>query len=251
MRKFILHFALNILHFVFSGTYKMLQRTLEPEIMDTADDAREYDAMDHAAVNSLFVSDLLQALGAWGNAPASQPRAPLRILDLGDGTAQIPIELARRALHVHITALDAAISMLALGSRNISAANLAGRITFALADAKQLPFADGAFDAVISNSIVHHIPEPRAVVAEAIRVTAPGGLLFHRDLARPLDEPAVQVLVNTYANEATPYQRRLFADSLRAALTAEEMAALAASFGFDRATVKKTSDRHWTWSVTK
>jgi hypothetical protein len=61
----------------------------------------------------------------------------------------------------------------------------------------------------------------------------------------------VQVLVNTYANEATPYQRRLFADSLRAALTAEEMADLVASFGFDRASVTMTSDRHWTWVATK
>ena len=32
----------------------MLPRILEPEVMDTADDAREYDAMDHAAVNHAF-----------------------------------------------------------------------------------------------------------------------------------------------------------------------------------------------------
>jgi ubiquinone/menaquinone biosynthesis C-methylase UbiE len=228
----------------------MLQRILEPELMDTADDAREYDAMDHAAVNSLFVSDLLVAMGGWGRVSASPQTASMRVLDLGAGTAQIPIELARRALHIRITAVDAAESMLALARTNIVAANFADRIDVALADAKRLPFADGAFDAVISNSIVHHIPEPRAVIAEAIRVTAPGGLLFHRDLARPLDEPAVQVLVNTYANEATPYQRRLFADSLRAALTVEEMAALVASFGFDRSAVKMTSDRHWTWCAS-
>ena len=59
-----------------------------------------------------------------------------------------------------------------------------------LADAKQLPFDAASFPVVISNSIVHHIAEPRDVIAEAIRVTAPGGLLFHRDLARPDDEPA-------------------------------------------------------------
>jgi ubiquinone/menaquinone biosynthesis C-methylase UbiE len=228
----------------------MLQRTLEPELMDTAEDAREYDAMDHAAVNALFVSDLLDAMRAWGNAPAGNDHASLRILDLGAGTAQIPIELARRAPHVKITAVDAAESMLALARTNIAAANLTDRIDVALADAKTLPFADGAFEAVLSNSIVHHIPDPRGVIAEAVRVTAPGGLLFHRDLARPLDEPAVQVLVNTYANAATPYQRRLFGDSLRAALTAEEMADLVVSVGFDRDRVKMTSDRHWTWCAS-
>lgn len=234
----------------------MLSRILEPELMDTADDAREYDAMDHAAVNALFVTDLLTAMsdwsqGGWGRAPASPQRNALSLLDLGAGTAQIPIELARRAPNVHITAVDAAESMLTLAHTNIAAAGFTDRITPTLADAKHLPFDDASFHVVISNSIVHHIPEPRAVIAEEIRATAPGGLLFHRDLARPVDEPALQVLVNTYANEATPYQRRLFAESLHAALTADEVGDIVASFGFDRATVKMTSDRHWTWSATK
>ena len=173
--------------------------------------------------------------------------ATLRILDLGAGTAQIPIELARRAPNVHITAVDAAASMLALARTNIAAAGLTDRIDLTLADAKQLPFDSASFPVVISNSIVHHHPGAAGRIAEAIRVAAPGGLLFHRDLARPDDEPALQQLVTTYAAESTPYQRNLFADSLRAALTVEEMGDLVAGFGFDRDTVRMTSDRHWTW----
>jgi hypothetical protein len=61
----------------------------------------------------------------------------------------------------------------------------------------------------------------------------------------------LEVLVNTYANEATAYQRRLFGESLRAALTVEEMASLVADFGFARSTVRMTSDRHWTWITAK
>ena len=68
------------------------------------------------------------------------------------------------------------------------AAGLAERIELVLADAKRLPFPDGAFPAVISNSIVHHIAEPADVLAEAVRVATPGGLQFHRDLCRPNDE---------------------------------------------------------------
>ena len=209
--------------------------------MDSADDAREYDAMDHSAVNAQFVTDLLPHLNC----------SPLQILDLGAGTAQIPIELARRALYTHITAVDAAASMLAVARANIAAANLTNRIDPILADAKHLPFADNSFHAVISNSILHHIADPQAVVAEAIRVTARGGLLFHRDLARPADETELRHLVETYAGTATPYQRKLFSDSLRAALTLEEMRDLVASFDFARDTVQMTSDRHWTWSATR
>jgi len=216
----------------------MLQRLLEPEVMDTEADAREYDAMDHAAVNSQFVSDLCAMLGV---------DAAVRVLDLGTGTAQIPIELCQRAPRVQMTAVDAAENMLKLARTNVTAAGLADRIELLHSDAKMLHIP--LYDAVISNSIVHHIAEPRQVVAEAIRLTLPGGVLFHRDLARPQDETTLEQLVATYAGEATPYQRKLFADSLRAALTVEEIQSLVAEFGFALETVQMTSDRHWTWSA--
>lgn len=228
----------------------MLPRILEPEVMDTAHDAREYDSMDHAAVNTLFATDLLDAL--------TDPSITRSILDLGAGTAQIPIELARRSPHLRITAIDAAESMLALAQQNITTAGLTHRIALVHADAKRLVatrsgarFETGSYDAVISNSILHHIPDPREVVAEAIRVTASGGLLFHRDLCRPGDEAELDRIVNTYAADATPYQRKLFTDSLHAALTLDEIQQLVAEFGFAVETVRMTSDRHWTWSATK
>jgi len=224
----------------------MLQRLLEPELMDTYDDAREYDAMDHRAVNTQFVTDLLAALVDCRLPYQGSPL--LRILDLGAGTAQIPINLARRTPDAHITAIDAAESMLTLAHQNVTAAGVTNRIDLLLADAKRLPFADASFPIVISNSIFHHIAEPRDCMAEAIRVTAPGGLLFHRDLARPCDEEQLKHLVNTHAASATPYQRKLFSDWLRAALTLEEIRALVAQFGFQPDAVQLTSDRHWTWS---
>src|SRR6478672_5889724 len=99
----------------------MLPRILEPEVMDSAQDAAEYDAMDHASVNVAFVTDLFVAIKNWSLQRPVQATTPLRILDLGAGTAQIPIELARRAPNIHITAIDAAESMLALARQNIAA----------------------------------------------------------------------------------------------------------------------------------
>jgi ubiquinone/menaquinone biosynthesis C-methylase UbiE len=222
----------------------MLPRTLEPEVMDTAEDAREYDTMDHAEVNRSFVTDLLAA------APDSSRGRPV-LLDLGAGTGLITIELCRRADSVRVVAVDAAIHMLSLARRNVESSGLADRIELLRADAKHLAFADESFDAVISNSIIHHIPEPRRLVAEAVRVTAPGGLLFHRDLCRPPDGQTLGQLVSKYAADATPYQRKLLADSLPAALTLEEMRSLVAEFGFAKDTVQMTSDRHWTWSANR
>ena len=255
----------------------MIPRILEPELMDTAEDAHEYDAMDHSIVNAQFVTDLLQVLtdwsrqrdhlGGWGRGEAEPPDTGtggssalrgldpshplLKILDLGAGTAQIPIELARRAPYVEITAVDAAQSMLDVARENIAAAGLTDRIKLALTDAKNLPFDSGSFPVVISNSIVHHIGQPQDFLAEAVRVTAQGGLLLHRDLARPDNEEELEHIVNTYAADATPYQRRLFANSLRAALTADEMGNLVAQFAADPESVQMTSDRHWTWAAIK
>src|SRR5262245_52046396 len=107
----------------------MLTRVLEPEVMDSDADAREYDAMDHAAVNSQFVTDLLAVL---------RNDLDIHMLDLGTGTAQIPVELCRRTPHVQITAIDAAASMLALARRNVAAAGLNDRIELIHADAKSL-----------------------------------------------------------------------------------------------------------------
>jgi ubiquinone/menaquinone biosynthesis C-methylase UbiE len=219
--------------------------------MDSDEDAREYDAMDHAAVNAQFVTDLLEAVADWS------PQRPvhggdvlqLEVLDLGAGTGQIPIELCRRVPDVHVVAVDAAASMLAVAREDVAAAGLADRIELVLADAKRLPFSSASFPVVISNSIVHHIAEPASVLAEAVRVTAPGGSLFHRDLARPHDEIELERIVATYVGDATQYQKKLFSESLRAALTLEEMQSLVAGFGYSLETVGMTSDRHWTWAA--
>jgi ubiquinone/menaquinone biosynthesis C-methylase UbiE len=218
----------------------MLPRVLEPEVMDSPEEARDYDAMDHAAVNRAFVADFL---AAWDG------RNP--VLDVGTGTAQIPIELCRQAPAAKVVAIDLAEHMLRVGRANVNKAGLTDRVRLEARDAKALPDADGSYAAVISNSIVHHIPEPAGVLAEMARVAAPGAVLFVRDLLRPPDEAALRRLVDAYAGGANDHQRQMFADSLHAALTLDEMRALVAALGFDASSVQQTSDRHWTWSATR
>lgn len=221
----------------------MLPRLLEPEVMDSAQEAHDYDSMDHSAVNRRFVEDLLATLDAAGDSQSPT------VLDLGTGTAQIPIELCRQQPGIRVVALDLAEEMLKLARRNVSAAGLDDRIECRLCDAKRLPLADGSFTAVMSNSIVHHIPQPAAALAEAVRVCRPGGRLFFRDLLRPNNQAELQWLVEQYAAGATERQRALFAASLYAALTVEEMQRLVAALGFPKNTVTQTSDRHWTWNA--
>jgi ubiquinone/menaquinone biosynthesis C-methylase UbiE len=217
----------------------MLARVLEPEVMDSAEEARDYDAMDHSTVNRVFVADFL-AFWDGGN--------PL--LDVGTGTAQIPIELCRQSSTAgEVVGIDLAEQMLKVGRDNVQRAGLDQRIRLDCVDAKHPPYAAGSFGAVMSNSIVHHIPEPATVLAEMARLVCPGGVLFIRDLLRPPDEATLQSLVATYAGQANSHQKQMFAASLRAALSLAEIRDLVSSLRYDPGNVRQTTDRHWTWSA--
>ncbi len=218
----------------------MLERILEPEVMDTMDEAVDYDSMDHSQVNRQFVEDLLAA-GA----------EPQDVLDLGTGTAQIPIVLCDQCSGCRVMAVDLSIAMLEVARFNIEAAGHGDRIELRHVDAKRLSLDDATFDVVMSNSIVHHVPEPETVMAEAVRLTSPGGRLFFRDLLRPADKATLQQLVDTYTGNENQHQQKMFADSLHAALTLEEVRAIVVDLGFAADTVRATSDRHWTWSARK
>ncbi len=225
----------------------MLPRTLEPEVMDSREEAVDYNAMDHSQVNRAFIDDFLAAAseyiigGAFDAANVS-----LNTLDVGTGTALIPIELCSRGFPCRITAIDLATEMLAVARENVSAAGYVDQIWLERVDAKRLPYPDGLFNAVISNSIVHHIPQPKTVLAEMVRVLRPGGLLFVRDLLRPGDLETVQRLVALYAGDANVHQKQMFGDSLQAALTLEEMRALLTELHLPADWVQQTTDRHWT-----
>ncbi len=217
----------------------MLLRILEPEAMDTAQEANEYDAMDHAGVNARFVADFLAFHG---------PCRGGNLLDVGTGTARIPIQLARADDEAMIVAVDLAHHMLRIAARNVAVANLEAQIQLEHVDAKGLPYPDRSFEGVISNTIIHHIPRPEVVIADLARLVESKGSLFIRDLVRPDDELQVLALVERYAASESASARALFGDSLRASLTLEEIRGMVAATGLSPKDVNMTSDRHWTWA---
>ena len=225
----------------------MLNRILEPEVMDTAEEAVDYDRMDHSHVNRLFVDDFLLALTGTDRLD----NQPYCIFDAGTGTALIPIELMQRGCPGTVVASDLAQAMLIVARHNVQAAGFRDSIELVLRDCKQLPEPDATYQAVMSNSIVHHIPEPRAVLRELWRVLKPGGVFFVRDLMRPEDIGALNHLVKTYAGDANDHQQKMFRESLHAALTVSEVREILVELGISPDSVKATSDRHWTICARK
>jgi ubiquinone/menaquinone biosynthesis C-methylase UbiE len=209
-----------------------LARILEPEAMDTAEEAEGYDRMDHTGPNRAFATRLLE-LGARGS-----------VLDIGTGPAHLPIMLCELEPQLTITAIDLAHHMLRVAGRNLEASEHGSRIELLHGDAKGLGFADGQFDAVYSNTILHHIPDPRPFLREVARLVKPGGALLVRDLFRPADSATLEHLVATYAADCDDYQRGLFAASLHAAFTPEELRELCDECGLGHAEVVVDTDRH-------
>lgn len=229
---------------------RFLERILEPEVMDGLEEALAYDRMDHSEVNRLFVEHL-QAWWEANPSPLSSLKEDSPILDVGCGTGLIPIEAARQLPGVKITGVDLAESMLAIGREHLRKTGLIDRVELIHCDAKKLPFQDETFFAVVSNSIIHHIPAPLACLREMVRVCKKGGTLFVRDLFRPESMDELNRLVSLHAANADAQQRHLFAASLHAALTLAEIRQGVAELGFDPQSVMQTSDRHWTWAARK
>ena len=166
-----------------------LERILEPEVMDTTEEADGYAAMDHTGSGGAFVDRLIE-LGAEGYA-----------LDIGTGPGTIPLLACERIANLRIMAVDLSPKMLAHAERLRQGSPHKDRIKFQLADAKGLPFEDRSFDVVFSNTILHHIPDPTHMLIEAARLLRPGGTLLIRDLYRPRTKDELDELVHFRAGE--------------------------------------------------
>jgi ubiquinone/menaquinone biosynthesis C-methylase UbiE len=216
---------------------EQLVRTLEPEVMDSEEDAVEYDAMDFSEPNNRFATDALALLAA---APA--PCA----LDIGTGTGDIPLRMLGAHGTLRIVAVDMAESMLRVAAKHASSRGLAERLELRRLDAKASTLPEAFFDLVMSNSVAHHIPEPIALFREIARVVRPGGAIMVRDLARPASRRAARDIVERVSPNDSTKQKQLFFDSLCAALTVDEVRALARDAGLRDLRVEMVSDRHWT-----
>ena len=212
-----------------------MERILEPEVMDTEAEALEYDSMDFLAINTLFAQRAVE-LGS----------RIAQVLDLGTGTARIPILIAQARPEWQIVAIDLAESMLAIARKNVVSAKLETQIQLELIDTKQLPYPSSSFDGVISNSLIHHLPDPLPFFQELKRVLKPQGFLLLRDLLRP-DSPAIaDAMVTEIGTEYSPHQIQLFRDSLGAAFTLAEIQSFVETVGLSDVKVYQSSERHWT-----
>jgi len=94
-----------------------------------------------------------------------------KVLDVAAGNGNATLAAARRGASV--TSTDYVSELLDRGAERAAAERL--NVTFQVADAEKLPFADASFDAVVSTFGVMFAPDQAAAAAELSRVCRPGG----------------------------------------------------------------------------
>jgi len=197
--------------------------------MDEAEQARAYADADFAEVNQRFVAGFRDAFPDFDTGT---------IVDLGCGPADIPARLASALCDVRIVGVDAARAMLRLARPRVRVDLVAARLS-------DLPVRGAAFDACLSNSLVHHLPDPRLFWRTVRVVSKPRAPIFVMDLARPSTrEAAREIVLREAGNERAILQRDFF-NSLLAAFTTAEVRAQLEEAGLRAFSCDLVSDRHW------
>lgn len=94
------------------------------------------------------------------------------VLEVGVGTG---LAFGLYAPAVQVTGIDLSAEMLAKAQEKIDRQRLRNVVGLHQMDARQMSFADGAFDHVAAMHIMSVVPEPERVLAEIVRVCRVGG----------------------------------------------------------------------------
>lgn len=213
----------------------MMERVLEPEIMDDPEQVQAYAEADFQEENQGFVEYFLRLYEDLEDA---------HVVDLGCGPGDIAIRLAQSHPTCRITGVDASAPMITWAERAVKEAGLAHRISFLCQRFQDVRMPSPA-DAVISNSLAHHVPNPLRFWYGVKSLIKSGGPVLVMDLLRPDSPEEAQALVDQYAAQEPERLRKDFLHSLQAAFTEDEVAAHLAELNLSRLMVDVPDDRHW------
>lgn len=203
--------------------------------MDDPAQAEAYAAADFSSENQGFVDRFREYFPNFEEG---------EVVDLGCGPGDIPIRFARVFPKCRVIGVDASRPMVELAQRMIERAGLSERVVVRCGRFQDLPGNHQA-DALISNSLLHHLPNPLQFWHKLRSLVKPGAPVLVMDLLRPESPEAAQAIVDRYAPGAPDILRRDFYHSLLASFTEDEVASQLARMNLTRLLLDIPDDRHW------
>jgi SAM-dependent methyltransferase len=215
---------------------KTMKRIPEPELMNEAEQAAAYAFADFEEPHSRFVELFRETF----------PNEVVdgTVLDLGCGPGDITIRFVRAFSGCAAHGVDGAAAMLAHGRSRLEKEGLSERVRLieGYLPGAELPL--DTYDAVISNSLLHHLRDPMVLWTTLKQHAGSGAPVFIMDLLRPAGREQAQALVDEYAANEPDILRHDFFHSLLAAYRVDEVAGQLRTAGLDGLTVRQISDRH-------
>ena len=213
----------------------MMDRVLEPELMVDPEQVRIYSRADFEEENQGFVDRFMSSYDDVNDGI---------VLDLGCGPGDIPIRLARGNASVRIVGIDASQPMITIAEEAVEKAGFTDRISFQCQRFQDINLPDPV-DAIISNSLLHHVPNAYQFWYAIKTLAKPRAPVLVMDLIRPDSVDEAQAIVDQYAAEEPEQLRKDFFNSLLAAFTEDEVAAQLAELNLSRLLIDVPDDRHW------
>ena len=213
-----------------------MKRIVEPELMDDVVQAQAYAQADfdepHTLIMNHFVEQVPPEL-IFHNA-----------IDLGCGSGDISVRLAKRYSNIQIDALDGSKAMLRFARHRVAEENLASRIDLIEETLPTASLKRAGYDLVISNSLLHHLHFPQVLWDTISDIAKPGAFVFVADLIRAGNEDEAKQMVEEYAGGEPPILQRDFYHSLLAAFSLDEVKEQLKRARLDHLQVTAISNRH-------
>jgi demethylmenaquinone methyltransferase/2-methoxy-6-polyprenyl-1,4-benzoquinol methylase len=172
-------------------------------------------------------------------------RGPFRHLDVAGGTGDVAFRIAQAGgPQTDVTILDINGDMLEVGRERAAKRGLSGKLSFVEANAEDLPFEDGRFDAYTIAFGIRNVPRIDKALREAHRVLKRGGHFLCLEFSE-VDVPGLDTIYDAFSfnlippigrlvtGDAEPY--RYLVESIRKFPQAERFRAMIADAGFQRA----------------
>ena len=213
-----------------------MKRVVEPELMDTAEQAKAYAAADFESAHAMYPRLFAEKF----------PRRPKRALalDLGCGPCDVVIRFAKANPGYTFHAVDGSAAMLHLAKKFVAMHTLSRRVKLVEGFIPGAPIPRSSYDVILSSSFLHHLHEPQ-VLWQTVRERAqPGTIVFVCDLRRPATKAKAREFVRKYAGSDSVVLKEDFYNSLLAAFTPAEVRKQLKQAGLAGLKVETISNRH-------
>lgn len=213
-----------------------MKRIPEPhELMDELVEAKAYAQSDFSEPHNAFIAHFQKIFPDFSSGS---------VLDIGCGNADPTIRFAKVYQKAQLVGLDGSRAMLSFARKAVREAGLSDRIQLKQRTLQEYASAPLSFDAIICNSLLHHINPVDALWTAIKKVAKKGAPVLVMDFTRPPTPERAEELVALHAKGSPELMTGGFYNSLLAAYRPEEVRLQLSEVGLSTFHVEIVSDRH-------